>query len=112
MSMMCRPMSPFLLMYVSLDMRRTNFLQVDGLSTDPRGSGCHTPRRGTPFQVQDMCKQTMLLRSQHEAGRILALIHVLYIILEYVSFNIMFCIKSDVITLGGFGDIDCIYMDK
>ena len=24
----------------------------------------------------------------------------------------MFCIKSDVITLGGFGDIDCIYMDK
>ena len=24
----------------------------------------------------------------------------------------MFCIKSYVITLGGFGDIDCIYMDK
>ena len=42
----------------------------------------------------------------------MALIHVLYIILEHVSFNIMFCIKSDVITLGGFGDIDCIYMDK
>ena len=40
------------------------------------------------------------------------LIHVLYIILEHVSFNIMFCIKSDVITLGGFGDIDCMYMDK
>ena len=37
---------------------------------------------------------------------------VLYIILEHVSFNIMFCIKSDVITLGGFDDIDCIYMDK
>ena len=36
----------------------------------------------------------------------------MYIILEHVSFNIMFCIKSDVITLGGFGDIDCIYMDK
>ena len=42
----------------------------------------------------------------------MALIHVLYIILEHVSFNIMFCIKSDVITLGGFGDIDSIYMDK
>ena len=42
----------------------------------------------------------------------MALIHVLYIILEHVSFNIMFCIKGDVITLGGFGDIDCIYMDK
>ena len=46
------------------------------------------------------------------SGRIVALIHVLYIILEHVSFNIMFCIKCDVITLGGFGDIDCIYMDK
>ena len=42
----------------------------------------------------------------------MALIHVLYIILEHVSFNIMFCIKSYVITLGGFGDINCIYMDK
>ena len=42
----------------------------------------------------------------------MALIHVLYIILEHVGFNIMFCIKSDVITLGSFGDIDCIYMDK
>ena len=55
----------------------------------------------------------MLLRGQeYEAGRIVALIHILYIILEHFSFNIMFCIKSDVITLGGFGDIDCIYMDK
>ena len=55
----------------------------------------------------------MLLRGQdYEAGQIVALIHVLYIILEHVSFNIMFCIKSDVITLGGFDDIDCIYMDK
>ena len=42
----------------------------------------------------------------------MALIHVFYIVLEHVSFNIMFCIKSDAITLGGFGDIDCIYMDK
>ena len=46
------------------------------------------------------------------SGRIVALIHVLYIIFEHVRFNIMFCIKRDVITLGGFGDIDCIYMDK
>ena len=60
-----------------------------------------------------MCRQIVLLRGQHyEAGRIVALIHVLYIILEHVSFNIMFCIKSDLITLGGFGDIDCIYMGK
>ena len=60
-----------------------------------------------------MCRQTVLLRCQHhETGRIVALIHVLYIILEHVSFNIMFYIKSDVITLGDFSDIDCIYMDK
>ena len=60
-----------------------------------------------------MCRQTVLLRGQdYEVGRIVALIHVLYIILEHVSFNIMFCIKNDVITLGGFGDITCIYMDK
>ena len=64
---------------------------------------------GLPFQVQDMCRQTVLLRGQHhEAGRIVAFIHVFYIVLEHVSFNIMFCIKSDVITLGGFDDIDCI----
>ena len=60
-----------------------------------------------------MCRQTVLLKGQdYEAGWIVALIHVLNIILEYVSFNIMFCIKSNVITLSGFSDIDCIYMDK
>ena len=42
----------------------------------------------------------------------MALIYVLYIILEHVAFNIMFCIKSDVITLCCFGDIECIYTDK
>ena len=68
---------------------------------------------GPPFQVQDMCRQTLLLRGQHyEACRSVALIHDLYIILEQVSFNIMFCIKSDVITLGGFDDIGCIYINK
>ena len=71
------------------------------------------PVVGPPFQAQDMCRQMVLLRGQHyKAGRIVALIHVLYIILEHVSFNIMFYIKSDVITLGGLGDIDCFYMDK
>ena len=59
-----------------------------------------------------MCRQTVLLRGQdYEAGRIVALIHVLYIILEHVSLNIMFCIKSDVITLGGFGDIVFIWIN-
>ena len=60
-----------------------------------------------------MCKQMVLLRDMdYEVGQIVVLIYVLYIIFEHVSFNIMFCIKSDVITLGGFSDIDCIYMDK
>ena len=41
---------------------------------------------GPPFQVEDMCRQTVLLRGQdYEAGRIVALIHVLYIILEHVD---------------------------
>ena len=57
-----------------------------------------------------MCRQMVLFRGQdYEVDRI---VHVLYIILENVSSNIIFCIKSDVITLGGFDDIDCIYMDK
>ena len=77
---------------------------------------CRLSRDGvlhTPGQVQDMCRQTVLLIGQdYETGRIVALIHVLYIILKHVSFNIMFYIKSDLITLGSFGDIDCIYMDK
>ena len=33
---------PFLLMYVSRDTKRIDFLQVDGLSTDPRDLGRHS----------------------------------------------------------------------
>ena len=33
------PKWPFLLMYVSRDTRRTDFPQVNGLSTDPRDLG-------------------------------------------------------------------------
>ena len=39
MSMMCRPMWPFLLMYESHDMRHTGILQVDGGQRDPRDLG-------------------------------------------------------------------------
>ena len=42
MSMLCRPMWPFLLMYGSHDMRHTSFSQVDGGQWDPRGMGRHT----------------------------------------------------------------------
>ena len=41
MSMMCRLMWPFLIMYGSHDMRHTNFPQVDGGQWDPRGMGRH-----------------------------------------------------------------------
>ena len=42
MSMMCRPKWPVLLMCVSRDTRRTDFPQVDELSTDPREMGRHS----------------------------------------------------------------------
>ena len=42
------PKWPFLLMYVSRDTRRIDFSQVDGLSTDPRGMGCHIMSRPNP----------------------------------------------------------------
>ena len=41
MSMMCKPMWPFLLMYGSHDMRHTGFPQVDGGQRDPREMGHH-----------------------------------------------------------------------
>ena len=39
MSMLCRPMWPFLLMYGSHDMRHTGFLQVDVGQRDTPGNG-------------------------------------------------------------------------
>ena len=41
MSMMCRLMLPFLLMYGSHDMGHTRFSQVDGGQQDPRKPGRH-----------------------------------------------------------------------
>ena len=38
---MHRPKLPFLLIYVSRNTKRTDFPQVDGLSTDPREMGRH-----------------------------------------------------------------------
>ena len=42
MSMICRPMWSFLLMYGSHEMRHTGFPQVDGGQRDPRESRRHT----------------------------------------------------------------------
>ena len=44
MSVMCRPMWSFLLMYGSHDMRYTGFQQVDGGQWDPREIGRHINR--------------------------------------------------------------------
>ena len=44
MSMMCRPMWPFVPMYGSHDMSHTGFPQVDGGQWDPRESGRHKHR--------------------------------------------------------------------
>ena len=73
---------------------------------------CRTPENLKLSKNIKLNNKWALRGQDYEAGRIVAMIHVLYIILEHVSFNIMFCIKSDVITIGSFGDIDCIYMDK
>ena len=48
MSMMCRPMWPFLLMYGSHDMRHIGFSQVDSGQRDPREMGAS---HGTMFLV-------------------------------------------------------------
>ena len=42
MSILCRPMWPFLLMYGSQDMIHKGFPQVDGGQQDPRDLGRHT----------------------------------------------------------------------
>ena len=42
MSMMCKPMWPFLLTYGSHDMRHTSFQQVDDGQRDPWEMGRHT----------------------------------------------------------------------
>ena len=43
MSMLCRPMWPFLLMYESHDMRYISFPQVDGGQRDALGNGTGAP---------------------------------------------------------------------
>ena len=45
MSMLCKPMWPFLLMYGSHDMRHTGFSQVNGGQRDPLEMGRHTLSR-------------------------------------------------------------------
>ena len=59
-----------------------------------------SPRRGTSFQVQGVCRKTTLTRGCHyEESRVLALVltFVKYIRTSY--FDICFCVKSSVIKL-------------
>ena len=58
MSMLCRPMWPFLLMYGSHDMRHTGFSQVDGSPWVPQEMGHHIlisePRYTSTLGLRDL----------------------------------------------------------
>ena len=76
-----------------------------------------SPRRGTPFQVQGVCRETTLTRGRHcEESRVVALVltFVKYIITN--CFDICFCIKSIVIkllrTMVLYPCALCLSMDK
>ena len=57
-------------------------------------------RRGTPFQVQGVCKETALTRGRHcEESRIVALILTFVKYIRTNCFGICFCVKSIVIKL-------------
>ena len=56
---------------------------------------CRSLRRGTPFQVQGVCRESALTRGRHcEESRVVALVltFVKYIITN--CFDICFCVKS------------------
>ena len=69
MSMMCRPMWPFLLMNGSHDMRHTGFPQVDDGQRDPREMGRHILSTGStswePAQSVQWISVEAGLNSEH-----------------------------------------------
>ena len=56
MSMLCRPMLPFLLMHGSHDIRHTGFPQVDGSQQDPREMGHHITKSCIPNIKMELWK--------------------------------------------------------
>ena len=58
MSMLCKPMWSFLLMYESHDIRHTGFSQVDGGQWDPREMGRHNNSpRAKQLSLQSLTAQ-------------------------------------------------------
>ena len=63
-------------------------------------TGHCSPRRGTPFQVQGVCRETTLTRGHHcEESRVVALVLTFVKYIRTNCFDICFCVKSIVIKL-------------
>ena len=59
-----------------------------------------SPRSGTPFQVQGVCRETVLTRGRHrEESRVLALVLTFVKYIRTNCFDICFYVKSIVIKL-------------
>ena len=57
-----------------------------------------SPRRGTPFQVQGVCREMTLTRGHHcEESRVVALVLTFVKYIRTNCFYICFCVKSIVI---------------
>ena len=62
--------------------------------------GHYSPRRGTPFQVQEVYRETKLTQGHHcEESRVVALILTFVKYIRINCFDICFCVKSIVIKL-------------
>ena len=63
-------------------------------------TGHFLPRRGTPFQVQGVCREMTLTRGRHcEESRVVALVLTFVKYIRTNCFDICFCVKSIVIKL-------------
>ena len=63
-------------------------------------TGHYSPHRGTPFQVQGVCKEMTLTRGRHcEESRVVALVLTFVKYIRINCFDICFCVKSLVIKL-------------
>ena len=61
-----------------------------------------SPHRGTPFQVQGVCRETTLTRGRHcEESRVVALVLTFVKYIRTKCFDICFCVKIIVIKLLG-----------
>ena len=63
-------------------------------------TGHFSLRRGTPFQVQGVCRETTLTRGRHyEESQVVALVLTFVKYIRTNCFDICFCVKSVVIKL-------------